>query len=99
MKRRDFVRFLGGAAVARPLVAHAQQPERMKRIGVFTILSADDPVGQARHPVFLQGLRELGWTVGHNPRIDYLLGPGDGHRNRRYSGPLVPLSPEVLLAT
>jgi putative ABC transport system substrate-binding protein len=99
MKRRDFVRFLGGAAVARPLVAHAQSPERMKRIGVFTILSADDPVGQARNAAFLQGLRELGWSVGHNLRIDYRWGPSDADRNRRYAAELVALALDVILAT
>jgi putative tryptophan/tyrosine transport system substrate-binding protein len=99
MKRREFIMVLGGVAAMCPLAARAQQPERMKRIGVFTILSADDPVGQARNAAFVQGLQELGWTVGHNLRIDYRWGPSDVDRNRRYAAELVALAPDVILAT
>jgi putative ABC transport system substrate-binding protein len=98
LRRREFITLLGGAA-AWPLSARAQQPERMKRIGVFTILSADDPVGQARNAAFLNRLKELGWTVDHNLRIDYRWGPSDADRNRRYAAELVALAPEVILAT
>jgi putative tryptophan/tyrosine transport system substrate-binding protein len=70
MRRRDFITLLGGAA-AWPLAAHAQQPERMRRIGV---LAAADPEGQAQVAAFLQALQQLGWSEGRNVRIDTLWG-------------------------
>jgi putative ABC transport system substrate-binding protein len=73
MKRREFLTaFCGGAAW--PLAARAQQPERMRRIGVFMNITAGDPEGQARLAAFAQGLQQLGWTIGQNIRIDYRLG-------------------------
>ena len=70
MRRREFITLLGGAAVAWPLAARAQQGERMRRIGVLMDLAADDPEAQARIAAFLQGLQQLGWTDGRNVRID-----------------------------
>ena len=58
MRRRDFIRLLGGAAVTWPLAARAQQPERVRRIGVLMGLAADDPEAQARVAAFLQGLQD-----------------------------------------
>jgi putative tryptophan/tyrosine transport system substrate-binding protein len=72
MERREFITLLGGAA-AWPLAARAQQPERLRRIGVLSSLAADDPETQARHAAFLQGLQEWGWTTGRNVQIDYGL--------------------------
>jgi putative tryptophan/tyrosine transport system substrate-binding protein len=69
MNRRQFITLLGGAAVAWPLAARAQQPERMRRIGVLMSLAADDPEGQARLTAFLQSLQELGWADGRNIRF------------------------------
>ena len=76
MRRREFVTLLGGAA-AWPLTARAQQGERMRRIGVLMNLGSDDAEGQARNAAFLQGLQELGWTVGRNVRIEYRWGAGE----------------------
>jgi putative ABC transport system substrate-binding protein len=98
MKRRDFITLLGGA-VAWPLAAHAQQPERMRRIGVLIPYAADDPEGQARIAAFLQGLQQLGWTEGRNVRIDYRWSAGDADRARRYAAELVALAPDVILAS
>ena len=70
MRRREFISLLGGAAAAWPLAARAQQPERMRRIGVLMHLAADDPEGQTRHAAFLQGLQQAGWSAGRNVRID-----------------------------
>ena len=70
MKRRKFITLLGGAAVAWPLAARAQQAERMRRIGVLMSTATDDPEGQARIAAFAQGLQQLGWTDGRNVRID-----------------------------
>src|SRR5262245_16201588 len=71
MRRREFITLMGGAAAAWPLAARAQQADRMRRIGVLSTLPADDPEWQARLAALLQGLQELGWTVGRNVRIDY----------------------------
>jgi len=98
MRRRDFITLLGGAA-AWPLAAHAQQRERMRRVGfMLTTLPADDPEGQARITAFAQGLEGLGWSDGRNLRIDYRWGLGDADRQRRYAEELVALGPDVLLA-
>jgi putative tryptophan/tyrosine transport system substrate-binding protein len=99
MKRREFITLLGGAAAAWPLAAHAQQPERMRRIGVLMNTAADDPEGKARVAAFLQGLQQLGWTDGRNVRIDIRWGGGDTGRIRRYAAELVSLAPDVTLAS
>jgi putative ABC transport system substrate-binding protein len=98
MRRRKFISLLGGAAVAWPLAAHAQQPTRMRRIGVLMNTVADDAEGQARLIAFGQGLAQLGWTDGRNVRIDIRWGAGDAERFRRYAVELVALAPDVILA-
>jgi putative tryptophan/tyrosine transport system substrate-binding protein len=70
MKRREFITLLGSAAAAWPLAARAQQPERMRRIGVLMNVAADDPEAQARKVAYLTGLREHGWIEGRNIRIE-----------------------------
>jgi len=70
MQRRQFIALLGGAATWPP-VARAQQNERVRRIGVHTGTTADDPDGKARFAAFEQALGQLGWTPGRNVRIDY----------------------------
>jgi putative ABC transport system substrate-binding protein len=97
MRRRDFITLLG-TAVARPVAARAQQREQMRRIGVLMNLGSDDAEGQARNAAFLQGLQELGWTVGRNVRIEYRWGAGDAELFRRYASELVALAPDVILA-
>jgi len=97
MRRREVIGLIGGAA-AWPLVARAQQPERMRRIGVLMHLPADDSEGQARHAAFLQGLQQLGWSTGRNVRIDTRWGANEADR-RRYAGELVALAPDVILAS
>jgi ABC-type uncharacterized transport system substrate-binding protein len=98
MKRREFISLLGGAA-AWPLAARAQQPDRVRRIGVFIALSADDPEWQTRLAAFHQGLHGLGWSVGRNIRIDYYQAPGDGEQLRRRAAKLVALAPDIILAS
>jgi len=66
MRRREFITLVGGGA-AWPLVAHAQQPDRMRVIGVLVAGTADDPEHQARVEAFRQGLERLGWTDGRKP--------------------------------
>jgi putative ABC transport system substrate-binding protein len=99
MRRREFISLLGGAAAARPLAALAQQPDRVRRIGVLMILAADDPEGHARLAAFTQGLQGLGWTVGHNVQIDYRWGAGDADRTHKYAAELVALAPDAILAS
>jgi putative tryptophan/tyrosine transport system substrate-binding protein len=98
MKRRQFITLLGGAA-ALPLAARAQQPERVRRIGVLMNLAADDPEGQARIAAFHQGLQEWGWTLGRNARIDVRWGAFDADSSRRYAAEVVGLAPDVILAS
>src|SRR5262245_24854153 len=97
LKRRQFITLLGGATVW-PLAARAQQGGRQRRIGVFMPGSADDPESQARNAAFLQGLSELGWTVGRNVRIEYRWGAGDTERYRDYATELLAFSPDVIMA-
>jgi putative ABC transport system substrate-binding protein len=99
MRRRQFITLLGGVAVAWPLAARAQQGGRMRRIGVLMNLGSDDAEGQARNAAFLQGLQELGWTVGRNVRIEYRWGAGDAELFRRHASELVALAPDVILAS
>jgi putative ABC transport system substrate-binding protein len=81
MRRREFITLIGGA-VAMPLVAGAQQRERMRRIGVLMSTAAADPEGQARIAAFRQGLQKLGWTEGQNVQVDVRWGGGDADLDR-----------------
>jgi putative ABC transport system substrate-binding protein len=80
LRRRDFITFVGGAAVAWPLLAHAQQPKR--RIGVLMSVAAEDREGQARYAAFVDGLRQLGLIEGRNLQIDTRWPVGDAARGR-----------------
>src|SRR5215469_13642367 len=99
MNRRKFITLIGGAAVAWPLVARAQQSNRMRRIGVLMHLAADDLEGQRRVAVFLQGLQEAGWAVGRNVDIDMRWAAGEAERFRRYAMEILALTPDVILAS
>jgi putative ABC transport system substrate-binding protein len=98
MRRRDFITLLGGAA-AWPLAARAQQGERVRRIGVLMTQAANDPEGQARIAAFLQGLQELGWSVGRNLRIDIRWSAGKADDTHKYAAELVALAPDIILAS
>jgi len=97
MQRREFVALLGGAAAAWPLAARAQQPERMRRVGVLMNIPADDQQTQIYLAAFQQGLQELGWTVGRNLRIDHRWGPSNDERIRQQATELLALTPDVML--
>src|SRR5215469_4354967 len=75
MKRRDFITLVGGAAAGWPVAAHAQQSDRMRRIG-FLIGVADDANSRAMYEAFRQGLQQLGWIDGRNVRIEARFGAG-----------------------
>jgi putative ABC transport system substrate-binding protein len=98
MQRREFITLLGGAAAAWPLAARAQQPERMRHIGVLMPAAADDTDFQARVGAFLQALALLGWTIGRNVRIDTRWATADADSIRRHAAELVALAPDVILA-
>ncbi len=99
MRRREFITLIGGAAGAWPLGARAQQPERMRRIGVLMGQTADDPQGKARVAAFLQGLQQLGWTDGRNVRIDIRWTAGNADDLHRNATELVGLAPDVILGS
>ena len=99
MKRRDFITLLGGAAAAWPLAVNAQQPERLRRIGVLMNRAADNPEGQDRLAAFHQGLQELGWRIGHNARIDTRWSADNADDTRKYAAELVGLAPDVILSS
>jgi hypothetical protein len=98
MKRRNFITLLGGAAATWPLTARAQQPERVRRIGVLVAYAESDPEAQARIAAFRQGLRELGWTEGHNLRMELGWGTGDPDRVQTLVTELISLAPDVIVA-
>ena len=98
MKRRAFITLLGGAA-AWPLAARAQQPERVRRVGVLVPAAAGDPVFLARVGAFLQGLAVLGWSIGRNVRVDARWAITDAAEIRRHAAELVALAPDVILAS
>src|SRR5215210_1915947 len=98
MQRREFIRFLGGAPAVWPLVARAQQPDRMKRIGVLMAAATDDSESQARIAGFLQGLQQLGWADGRNVRIDIRWATTNPDDIRRHAAELVATAPEVVMA-
>ena len=99
MRRREFLGVLVGmAALGSPLVARAQQPERMRLIGVLEPGRADDPDIQARSTAFLQALQQLGWTDGSNVRIDTRR-PTDADNIRKHVAELVALKPDLIVAS
>jgi len=99
MRRRDFLGVLGGgAAAAWPVVARAQQPERMRRIGVLLPAAADDAEFQIRLAAFHQGLALSGWTIGNNVRVDIRWAKSNAADIRRHAADLVALAPDVILA-
>ena len=100
MRRRDFIALLGGAAAsAWPLAAHAQQPDRMRRIGVLMGYAESDRVGQAFLTAFREGLQKLGLAEGRNIRIDTRWAPpGDAESRQRFAKELVALQPDLILS-
>jgi putative tryptophan/tyrosine transport system substrate-binding protein len=98
MRRREFITLLGGAAVAWPLAAHAQQPDRIRIIGALVPLSESDSEGQSRVTAFHKGLQELGWVPGQNVRVEYRWVGADPEHIRAGAKELVALNPDVILA-
>jgi putative tryptophan/tyrosine transport system substrate-binding protein len=99
MRRREFIKVVGGAAAAWPLAARAQQPEGVRRIAVLQILAENDPESVARHAAFEQTLQALGWTNDRNVRIDYRWAAGDADRVQKYAAELLALKPDAILTS
>jgi putative tryptophan/tyrosine transport system substrate-binding protein len=98
MRRREFITLVGGAA-SWPLAARAQQPDRMRRIGVLMNLAADDPESQRRVSAFVQALQQFDWIDGRNLQIEYRWGAGDAGIFSKHAVELVALAPDLILAT
>jgi putative ABC transport system substrate-binding protein len=99
MKRREFIALLGGAAAAWPLSARAQQPDRVRRIGVLNAYSENDREVTRRFAALQQGLAQLGWVEGRNLRFDHRWAAGDAVRMRTYATELVSLNLDLLVAS
>ena len=97
MKRRDFIAGIAGSSVAWPLVARAQQTERIRLVGNLTYYVESDPDVQQRLAAFEEGLRNLGWTEGHNIHIDTRF-PTDKDQYQPLAKQLVAEQPEVIFA-
>jgi putative tryptophan/tyrosine transport system substrate-binding protein len=98
MQRREFITLLGGAAVAWPITARAQQPDRMRRLGLLMGYAENDPLSQPWITAFLQGLSELGWSDSRNLHIDYRWAGADVERIKQFAKELAALKPDVILA-
>src|SRR5271156_3751648 len=97
MRRRDFILGLGSAA-AWPAVARAQQPERMRRVGMLMAGAATEPEYESYLAAFIEGLHQLGWIEGQNLHIDVRWNAGDAALARTYAVELIGLVPDVILA-
>ena len=98
MKRREFITLLGGAAATWPLAAHAQQPDRMRRIGVLMAHAESDPEFQAYVAAFREGLQNLGWVEGRNFRLDFRWGAlDDAELRKRAAIELIALKPDLIV--
>jgi len=98
MKRREFIGLVSGAA-GWPVLARAQQPDRMRHIGILSANAQNDPDVQARHAAFLQALLQLGWIDGRNVRIDTRYSAGNVADTRKHAAELAALSPDAILVT
>jgi putative ABC transport system substrate-binding protein len=99
MRRREFITLLGGAAAAWPLAVHAEQDDRMRRMGVLMGYPEGDAVGQAYIAAFWEGLQKLGWAEGRNIRIDFRwAAASDVESMQRFAKELVALQPDLILS-
>ena len=97
MKRREFITLLGGAAVAWPVAAQAQQAEGMRRLGVLMAVAESDADARKGISILQDRLQKLGWKDGINIRIDYRWGNGNPDRIQEFAKELVELQPDVLV--
>src|SRR3954470_21315455 len=98
MKRRDFMMLVGGAAAWPVNSSLAQQPQRVRRIGVLYALAQGDPEAAARHVAFEKALKDLGWVKGANVQLDYRSAEAKSELIRRHVAELIALAPDVIVA-
>jgi putative tryptophan/tyrosine transport system substrate-binding protein len=98
MKRRKFIKLVGGAAAFWPLAVRAQQRDEVRRIGVIVNVAADDPEAQASVAAFKQAIQQLGWSDERNLQIDFRGAAGDPERMQAFAKELVALKPHVILS-
>src|ERR1700676_569661 len=98
MQRREFMTLAGGAAVALPITARAQQIGQRWLIGALMLQSENNEQGSAARVSFEQGLAKLGWTVGRNLEIDYRWGINDTEKARLAAAEILALAPDLILA-
>ena len=99
MRRREFIKLVGGAAAMWPVFARAQRPDRVRRLGVLNSLAEDDAESVARRAAFEQALKQLGWINGDNLQIEYRWVQNDAELIRRSVTELVALAPDVILTS
>jgi ABC-type uncharacterized transport system substrate-binding protein len=97
VRRREFIRLVGGAIAAWPLAAQAQQAERMRRLGILMAVAESDADARKGIGILQESLQKLGWKDGNNIRIDYRWGNGDANRIQDLAKELVDLQPDVLV--
>jgi putative ABC transport system substrate-binding protein len=97
MRRRDFIAILSGAAALRPLAAHAQQPNRVRRVSVLLGFAENDPETKSRVKAFQQGLRDLGWSEPRNIQIDYRYTASNPDLIKKYVAEVVSSAPDVIV--
>jgi putative tryptophan/tyrosine transport system substrate-binding protein len=98
MRRREFINLIAGSAITWPLTARAQQPDRMRVVGVLMGYAENDPAAQSEVATFRGALAKLGWTEGSNLRIELRWGTGNADKVRRFAKELVDLRPDVILS-
>jgi putative tryptophan/tyrosine transport system substrate-binding protein len=100
MRRRQFIKVIGGASVALPLAAHAQPRGKVQRVGVLIVAYGQgDPEARTRIAAFLDTFQKLGWADGRNVRIEYHWGAGDANRAKAAASELIRSKPDVILAS
>src|SRR5476649_527788 len=97
MRRREFITLVGGTMVAWPLAARAQQPDRMRRVGLLMGYTEGDAEGQASLAAFKRGLQDLGWTEGRNVRVDTRWAGSDPGKARTLAKELIGMTPDVIV--
>ena len=97
--RRDFISLLGGAVVALPFAAQAQQPRQLRHIGVLMNGNPNQPTYQSFLSIFIATLQKLGWNESQNLRLDVRWSVGDPQRIRSYAEELVSLAPDLILSS
>jgi putative tryptophan/tyrosine transport system substrate-binding protein len=98
MRRREFIKVIGGGAVAWPLAARAQQPERMRRVTVLLGLGEKDLEAQKRAKAFRLGMRDLGWIEGRNIQVEYRFTESNLDSIKKNVAEVIALAPDVIVA-